>query len=103
MLPLTPTWHISDYLTVPSIKISKKDWAHGHLMAIYKYFHQGLEFLSNPAGFWACQELAQPHHKKSHMLSVGYAVDGRGVGGLSAMGTILFHPTPGGFDRLVKI
>ncbi|KAL6293934.1 hypothetical protein ACE6H2_002076 [Prunus campanulata] len=85
----------SNYLAEPSIKMDDKYWAHGHLMAIHKYLRQGLEFRSNHAGFWACQELAQPHNKKSHMLSVGYAIDGRGVGGLSAMAKIRLHPTPG--------
>ncbi|KAL6289207.1 hypothetical protein ACE6H2_006717 [Prunus campanulata] len=86
----------SNYLAEPSIKIGEKYWAHGHLMAIHKYLHQGLELLSNPAGFWAHQELAQPHDKEGHMLNVGNAIDGRRVGGLSAMAKICLHPTPRG-------
>ncbi|KAL6272360.1 hypothetical protein ACE6H2_023052 [Prunus campanulata] len=83
----------SSYLAEASIKIGKKDRAHGHLMAIRKYFRRGLKFFSNPVGCWACQELAQPHYKKSHMLSVGYAIGGRGVSGLSTMAKIRLHPT----------
>ncbi|KAL6286340.1 hypothetical protein ACE6H2_010730 [Prunus campanulata] len=83
----------SNYLVYPSIKIGKKDRAHGHLVAIHKYFPQGLKFF----------KLAQPHYKKNHMLSVGYAIDGRGVGGLSAMAKISLHPTPESFVRLVEI
>ncbi|VVA27184.1 Hypothetical predicted protein [Prunus dulcis] len=93
----------SGYVAEPSVKIGKKDWAHGHLMAIHKYLRQGLEFLSNLAGFWARQELAQPHDKKSHMLNVGYVVDGKRVNGFSVMAKISLHPTFRSFVRLMEI